>query len=432
MRFNQSKAPSAQLTLSVNTCRAWSALFVAIVFSSAGVAHGQELARDQGVMDRARPEYDAMGIRLGSFLAYPAADLRFGYDDNVLAEDANEIDDQLFTLSPSLVLESNWSRHFLSIAADSTSVLYTDETREDRTDWGVAGKGRLDILKSMDITTLISFQNRTEARDDIDAVRVVLEPTEYDQFDASLAWNNRFNRILASIGAGYTKLDYDDSPRVGGGIVDQDFRDREILKGIGELGYEFAAGHHAFVRGVVNERYYRKSPPSVAFNRDSHGFEVVAGWASAISNLIAGEAYVGYLDQSYDSSSLRDVDGVSFGLDLEWYATQFTTVWAAASRDVVDSTSSNTGGILRSSVAIGLDHELMRNVLTHGEVSYYNGDFKGNNREDNWIGTTLGVEYLLNRRIHLDLSYSLKNRSSNAANLDYLINQVSLGVRFQL
>ena len=76
--------------------------------------------------------------------------------------------------------------------------------------------------------------------------------------------------------------------------------------------------------------------------------------------------------------------------------------------------------------------ERTRNVLLHGKVSYYNGDFKGNKREDDWIGTTLGVKYLLNRRIHLDLSYSLKNRWSNAANLDYLRNQVSLGVRFQL
>jgi hypothetical protein len=426
------------LTLSVNICRAWSVLLVAIVFAGAGVAHAQELAREKGVMDRARPEYDAMGIRLGSFLAYPAADLRFGYDDNVLAEDRNTKKDQLFTLSPSLALESNWSKHSLSIAADSSSVLYTDVTTEDRTDWGVAGEGRLDLLESMDIATSISFQNLTEARDAIDAIQVVLKPTEYDQLDASLAWNSRFNRLLLSLGTGFTKLNYKDSPRIGGGTVDQDFRDREILKGIGELGYEFAAGHHAFVRGVFNERYYRKSPPSVAFNRDSHGFKVVAGWASALSNLIAGEAYVGYLEQKYDSSAFRTVDGVSFGLDLEWYATELTTAWLAASRDVVESTTVGTGGILRSIVAIGLDHELMRNVLLRGEFSYSHGDWKGITRKEDWFATSLGVEYLVNRRVHLDLSYTLKNRATRGTragagrDLDYLRNQVSVGIRFQL
>ena len=205
MRFTQSQSLSAQLALSVNACRVWSALLVAIAFSSVGVAHAEEyperpvispsrsqdLARGQGVMDRARPEFDAMGIRLGSFMAYPAFETRVGYDDNVLAEDANTRDDVLFTLSPSLALESNWSRHFVSIAADSTSVLYTDETDEDNTQWGVAGEGRLDILESSDIGALISFQNRTEPRDAIDSIRVVDEPTKYDQFDVSGTWNYR-------------------------------------------------------------------------------------------------------------------------------------------------------------------------------------------------------------------------------------------------
>ena len=410
----------------------WGGVFLVAVFCNASAVQAQNLGRGQSVMDRARPEYDAAGIRLGSFVGYPAFGVSIGYDENILAEGSSEQNDTLLLLDPSLLLESDWSRHSLSLAARSSSALYKDESDEERTDWGVAANGRLDLLESTALNTSLSFQNLTEDRGAIDAIQIVRKPTEYDQIDVIGSLTHRFNRLSVSIGGGYTKLDYEDSPRIGGGTVDQDFRDRVIVTSIGELAYAFAPGFDVFARGTLNDRDYDKSPLVPGSERDSDGYELVGGISSGISNLVVGELHVGYLDQDYDGSAFRDVDGFSFGLDLEWSVTELTAIRATASRSVVDATTAGAGGILSSEAGIGVDHELRRNLLLSGDLSYSEGDFKGVDREDRLRSATLELKYLLNRNVHLHLRYRFDDRDSDAANLDYHRNRLTLGVQFQL
>ena len=407
--------------------RAWSALFAAITLLTGGVAHAQNLERGQGVMDRSRPDYDAPGVRFESFLLYPAAEASTAYDDNIFATDSQKKDDAVFTLAPSVLLESDWTRHAISITADSSSDLYASHGDESHTDWGFAGSGRLDLLESSNITTSLGYRDLTEERDSTNSLLKLDEPTEYDRFDASGAWNYRLNRVSASLGGGFTRLNYDDNSG-----VDEDFRDRDIARGVGRLGYSFAAGHSAFVQGAVSDRDYRKlgTAPS-AVKRDSFGYEIVAGWASEVSNLVAGEVYVGYLDRDYDSATFDDVSDITVGLDLEWYVTEIFTVRLEASRGVSDSTLGDVGGALRSAVALGIDYELMPNVLVHGEVSYEHNNFQGSSRDDDWVGVGVGVKYLVNRYLHLDLEYGFDDRTSDDSGFEFQRNRVSLGFRLQ-
>jgi hypothetical protein len=405
-----------------------------MAFSVGGAASGQDLARGQGVADRARPEFDAVGLRLGSFMLYPALELGAGYDSNVLAEDTNRKDSAIFPMALPIVLESDWTRHALALSATPSYRFHTGVPSEDYWELDVTGTGTLDVLESADFTTSMSFRHLVEPRGSIDAVATFAEPTQYNEFDVIGTWRQRFNRLNASISGGFTRLNYDDISLKAGGKFDMDFRDRDVAQGRVQTGYSFAKGQSAFVRGTVNNRNYGDLAPMR--DRDSFGWEVVAGWASELTDLVTGEVYVGYLDQSYDSSFFTDVDGVSFGAALEWYATELVTVSASAARDVTDSTTPGVGGILVTKAALGADYELLRNVLLNGEVSYENGNFKGSSREDDMIRIEVGGTYLLSRTVHLDLEYSFAERWSNAASLgvplDYSRHMLILGVRFQL
>ena len=186
------------------------------------------------------------------------------------------------------------------------------------------------------------------------------------------------------------------------------------------------------MRGVYNQRDFEN--PSISAgnpSQDSDGYKVVAGVASEITNLISGEVYVGYLDQDYDSGVFADVDGVSFGLNLEWEATELTMVRATASRDVVDSTSPGDGGILYTIAGIGVEHELTPKIDLTGDVSYYNGDYEESGREDDGYRLSAGVDYRVSRMIHVDLVYSYDDRDSTEAGQDYSRNEVTLGVTLQ-
>lgn len=73
--------------------------------------------------------------------------------------------------------------------------------------------------------------------------------------------------------------------------------------------------------------------------RDSDGYDVGVGAAFDFTNLIRGEAFVGYLEQEYDQVGFQKVDGIDFGLNGEWYASELTTVTAGINRTVEESSS---------------------------------------------------------------------------------------------
>src|SRR6266852_6386165 len=85
----------------------------------------------QSVFERARPDYDPLGIRLGSFLAYPAARLAETYDSNVFATTSNTKDDFYTTFSPSIALRSDWNVHSLAFQASSQTKRYTSLVSEN-------------------------------------------------------------------------------------------------------------------------------------------------------------------------------------------------------------------------------------------------------------------------------------------------------------
>ncbi len=409
-----------------------SALLALMAISVGGAASGQDLGRGQGVADRARPEFDAVGIRLGSFMLYPALELGVGYDSNVLAEDKNREDSAIFPMALPVVVESDWTRHSLVGGVTPSYRFHTGVPSEDYWEIDVFGNGRLDVLESAELTSSISFEHLVEPRGAIDAVQVFDEPTQYNKFDVTGTWAQRFNRVSGSISGGFTRLNFDDSKLKAGGTFDQDFRDRDIAQGRAQVGYSFAKGQSAFVRGSVNHRNYRPaSQVSPPFDRDSLGWEIVAGWASELTDLVTGEVYVGYVDQSYDSAAFTDVGAVTFGVDLEWYATELVTVSAMAARDVTDSTTPGIGGILLTTAALGADYELLRNVLLNCEVFYEHGTFEGGPRVDDKIRATVGGTYLLSRNLHVDLGYMFENRWSNVPGLDYARHILLLGFRLQ-
>lgn len=68
------------------------------------------------------------------------------------------------------------------------------------------------------------------------------------------------------------------TPRLlGGGLDENDDRDRSVLETAVQVGYQLVGDTIVFLRGTYNERDYDLDTPAVAVNRDSDGYEIVAG-----------------------------------------------------------------------------------------------------------------------------------------------------------
>jgi hypothetical protein len=408
-------------------------IFVLISLLFVPLASAQELSLLSGVVDRVAPDNNAMGTKLGSFTAYPKLGLATGYDDNILATESDQLSDARFQIDPSLAYESGWSRNSLSLGAFLSSRLYADATSQDSLDWGVGGSGQLDVLTDTNLRGMVGYQRLTDPRGGVNDPLNAPAPVQYDLIQSSLVGNHSLNQIDLSIVANLQVYDYEEA--------DQQYRDREVYSLTGQIGYTFSPGYSAFVRGTNTKTDFNNlsaplPPPEASGTRvtqDSKGYRVAAGIASEITNLISGEAFIGYLDQDYDSAAFADVDGVSFGVDLEWSPSKLTTVRLTGSREVVDSTNPIAGGILYSIGGIGVKHELSQDIALNADFSYYNGDYVGstNNREDNGYRFSLGTDYRFSRSIQVNLLYSYDDRDSNVARQSYTRNVVTVGVTLQ-
>ena len=108
-------------------------------------ANAEGVDRDSGVLDRSRPDYDALGIPAGGFTLFPSLRGSIASDDNIFASESPEVNDTSFQVEPVVILQSNWSRHQLVLDAYALSVSYNDNPDEDRFEWGAGVKGQLDI-----------------------------------------------------------------------------------------------------------------------------------------------------------------------------------------------------------------------------------------------------------------------------------------------
>lgn len=382
--------------------------------------------RNVSVRERARPGYDPVGVRAGAFTVFPEASITGTFDDNIFATDTSTESDFITTLAARVSAVSNWSRHALNLRAGLSQQLYAENTDEDRFDWDVGADGQVDITRDTSFEAGLNYAQLHEDRSAPNAIGLASEPTEYSLFAADVALNHRFNRITSRVGATYADYDYDTVPLVGGGALNQDFRDREQYTQFVRLGYDVSPDTNLYVQGTLNQREYDQKPPAVALNRDSDGYAVVGGADFRLTNLAQGGVYAGYQSQEFDDPTLSDIDGLAYGANIDWYVTPLTTIRLEAASTIEETITAGASGFTDSSVGLRIDHELMRNIIIGGSASFSNQDFEGVVRDDDTIRAGASVDYLLNSNLSLRLGYNYTDRDSTVPTLDFTRNEVGL------
>jgi len=393
----------------------------------------------QSVFERAHPDYEPLGIRMGGFLAYPSARLGETFDSNVFATQNNTKDDFYTTFSPVIAVRSDWNVHSLAFLASSQTRRYISQVSENLTNFAVGADGRLDILRNIYVRGGAGYQLLHEDRSSPDTVNG-LKPVEYHVTSANLGYVHEAGRLGARVDATVDSYSYNNATSSTGATIIQQDRDRIVYAITPRVSYEIVPGYHAFVQASGNARDYVRKTDVNGFHRSSHGYEVDVGTAIDFTHLINGEVFVGYLSQSYDDSRLKDENGFGFGGNLLWNVTPLTSLRATLARTVEETTQFATAGAavldssgyLQTAVKLTAEHELLRNVLLSAYVSYVNADYQGITRTDNLYETNAEGRYLINRILSLNADLTYTKRESNVSGFTYdrVIGMVALKAGF--
>ena len=398
------------------------------------VAQAQEVPPNVGVADRARPAFDALGIRAGSVLVFPAITGRIEYDDNVLASPAGKRGDSVFYVEPEVRVRSDFSRHAFDTRFYYGRSFHNKLGGEDTSEYGAIGRGVLDVTRRTRIRLGGSYEHNAENRSSLSSFTGSRTPVKYDRLAGSLGIEQEVGDFILLGRGEYRRVSYEDAVDPLGNPIDLEFRNLRTKTATGQISYRLRSGTTAFVRVSADRRRYDLRPGDPGFDpftqtdRSSNGLRAEAGLGLELTRLIYGNIRVGYLRQKYADIKLRDTSGLSYGADILWNVTPLTTFRLTADRSVDETSSQTTAGNLRSEFTAKVDHELLRYVILSAGARYARINPAGPTARSREVEANVGVRYLMNRYMELRGGYSYEKRSSNANVIRFSSNRVFVGL----
>ena len=262
---------------------------------------------------------------VGGVVIYPSVTMSAEYNDNIFAT-TDAIGDLIATLTPTVQVQSNWSRNALSLSATDTSTFYDRHSSENTSNYSVSASGRLDILTNSGLTAGLSIGHFAISRSSENTFNVTLTPIQYNELSANIGGVQTLNRLQFSERFSFARVTYQNNTDVDGAPIFFDQLDNNAFVISGQANYAISPAVAIFVSAAGNDRVYDVLPPATSLNRDSDGFETTVGADFDVTRLVRGQIQVGYLAQYYASPEFHTVSGPAFHARVEYYPTGLTTL----------------------------------------------------------------------------------------------------------
>ncbi|MER2519248.1 MAG: outer membrane beta-barrel protein [Bdellovibrionales bacterium] len=364
--------------------------------------------RGQAISERARPDYDPVPVPVGSFQLFPALNLGSYYDSNIFAVRNGEIDDVIWKINPTMTLSSNWGRHALVFTGFGDFNYYSNNNEQVYHAGAIQAEGRYDIAEQTWLSGLTSYQRAAEMRGGLNAPGNSVGPSEYNLYTAAAGAYRGVGKLKAAADYKFAYYDYTSIDLIGGGVASQNERDRTQNDITGSLGYEVTRNLRPYVKGGYNWVNYTRGGENT-----SDGYNMDVGAKADLGGLVTADVYMGYLSRDFvNVNNGTTIDALDFGADILWNVTTLTSIAGKARRSIEQTTDVASPGVLASQGSIMITHELRRNLLIEGNVTYYSLDYLKSPRLDHLYGAGTGMRYFMNRHIFGDLTYDLEHRTS--------------------
>lgn len=394
---------------------------ICLVVALPPAALGQDVDPNTTVTSRAKPGYDPLGIRAGAFIISPELRVASVYSDNVGRDEDDEQSDIATLISPIVAIKSNWSVHSLAAEVGSEIAIHKDEGGEDYQDVFANAGATIDVSRQTNLALGLNARRSHVDRDDPDDVDED-ELTDLYLFGGAVGLQHQFNRIGIGATVEAQRSLYDE---------EEDDQDEMVYDFLLRTSYELSPRIAVFGEGRYNIEDRIQNVDDDGFERDSDGYELRLGTEIDLTAVLFGEVFAGYRVQRFDDD-FGDETGLSFGVDLNWNPTQLTSVGLTGTRDFEATDEAGAASNFNTSVALSIDHELLRNVIVSGEASYSLADFRNSDREEDTIGLGVGAQYWLNRNITLETGYRYSTRDSNQDDESFTANDFEVGIAFKL
>jgi hypothetical protein len=388
--------------------------------------------RNISVQERARPGYDPIGVNLGSFLAYPTATIGTEYESNVFATQANLTSDAYMLVRPAIALNSQWSRHSLTMSGGAQLVRYFKQTSQDRETWNVGTNGRLDINSDAALYADARVATLVESRFSETGLVDIATPLQYRQAEGKLRGEYRTGRTRLVLAGDYTRFTFSSVTTLSGITLSQSARDREVGRATVQLEYALSPSFAVFGQGNYTSTFYDDDLAGGALNRDSDSIRGIIGVSMDVAALLRGSFGIGHTQRNYKAAQYKDAGNLAIEARLEYFLSERTTATLTGRRSLEDAAAIGAGGFVNTGVSVHVDHEVRSNIILTGDAGYQNVNYNGLPDHANVWNVGLGGRYLLNSWLGVGLNLSHSRRSGSGLATRPYFKQTVAGISLNI
>lgn len=390
------------------------------------------------VTERPQPAFDPLPIQAGAMAITSSLGLGAEMNDNVYAQSVDPVDDYLFSITPSVQANTNWSRNQISAGFNADVRQYAEQDTENYETYRGFLRGRLDVTRDLYVMAQANGARQTEMRYAPAALSGAAEPVQFDTYGGVLSSQLRGGRTQLNAEVGLNSYDYKDVaavPTVGvpnPPDIDQDFRDLDESWVQARASYAVSPDVAFFVQSRLTNLDFAAPSIPLAPERDATRVSGEVGTSFELQAPFRGDIAIGYFSEDKDSDALTDFDGLSANARLQWFVTQLTTVTGSLNRTAFDPGLVNAASAAQTTFGARVDHELMRNILVYGDAKFISTDFEDLNREDKQTDLGVGLAYKINRHARIEGGYTRRDVSydgAGAGNRDVEQNIFSINLR---
>ena len=372
--------------------------------------------------------YTAVGVRIGSFVLFPEAEVAAVANNNVFRSPSPRADSALEVRSAARLV-SDWRTHAVELRASGLASFYQEFQTEDDRAYTLEARGRLDLAKRTNIEALVSNQMDRAVRSTRDFPTDAAKRGDIETNRAAAAFNHRFNRLSLQLRGAIADVDYAPVPAIGGGMIsnaERNFTQRDAAL---RTSWTVSQKADVFAETAVVEREYYAAPAD-GILRSSHGERYRLGvsfgpWDATIR----GEVSAGWGRQRPDDARLGEIEGFIVDANLAWRATALTTFLLTASSDFVDTTSTGSAGGLSRQVGLEARHAFRRHLIGIAGIRYLVTPYEGIDVEERTLTGELGFDYYLGRDVIVSGRLQHIAYETNPAASDYTAEIVRIGMR---
>ncbi len=380
------------------------------------------------IIDRIRPEYQPLGVRLpAGHLLFPTVGLKTIWDDNLfLDQGANKRGTLRTEVEARAKMLSQLPRHMFNVDISGRFTGFKDYDDLSYTDGRIFAEARIDIDAGNVIGGTAQRSLQHEDRFAAEAPRAAAEAVPMLTDRVELAYLHDQGRLTTLIGMDARQEDYTDVRAYDGSTLDQDGRDNTLIGGFARVGYRFSPGYQTFLAARINRQEFKESFSAA---QNSTGYRSEIGVHLEANPLLRFQFAGGYDFIDVDNSELADTGALSWRAEMQWLPTERMTITVENKRVLEQSTAGGTYGLLSTTYSGILQYDIYHDLEMKLELTRFDQEFLGTDRLDGtWIAGAQ-LDYWVNRNAKLTLGYEYRTRDSTDAALDYEDNRFLAGVK---